>query len=183
MVRLRNQSVHLMPFLGGLIAPNNRWYAQGFMQFDFDSNGNSVDMNLYGNGLRKAGVANDSTYMYLDLGIGYWIYRNTNPGSFLSGIAPTVEMHYNRSLQNSDVVQNGLFQVGSYQGGRASSQRPRRGFDPPQAKLDAHGGLCHPDRKRGRPIVRRRSPRVVQLVLRPVRGHGHQPAVADDGPV
>ncbi len=117
LVRLRNQSVHLMPFLGGVIVPSNRWYAQGFMQFDFDSNGNTVDMNLYGNGLRKAGVANDSTYMYLDVGMGYWVYRNTNPGSFLTGIAPTVEMHYNRSLQNSDVVQNGLFQVGNFQNG------------------------------------------------------------------
>ena len=115
LVRVRNNSVHLMPFLGGVIVPNNRLFAQGFLQFDFDSNGNPVDLNLYGNGLRKAGVANDSTYMYLDMGLGYWMYRNTKPGSFLTGIAPTVELHYNRSLQNSDVVQNGLFQVGSFQ--------------------------------------------------------------------
>ncbi len=117
LVRVRNNSVHLMPFLGAVVVPNNRMFAQGFLQFDFDSNGNPVDMNLYGNGLRKAGVANDSTYMYLDMGMGYWVYRNNNPGSFLSGIAPTAELHYNRSLQSSDVVQNGLFQVGSHQNG------------------------------------------------------------------
>ncbi len=115
LVRVRNQSVHLMPFVGGLITPTNRVFAQGFLQFDFDANGNQVDLNLYGNRLTKAGVANDATYFYGDVGIGYWLYRNQTRSSWLTGLAPTVELHYNRSLQGSDVIQQGFYQVGSFQ--------------------------------------------------------------------
>jgi hypothetical protein len=116
LVRVNNESVHLMPFLGAIFAPNDRVFAQGFLQFDFDANGNSVDLNLFGNRLTKAGVANDATYMYVDVGVGYWLYRNQNSGSWLTGIAPTVELHYNRSLQDADVIQRSFYQVGSFQG-------------------------------------------------------------------
>jgi hypothetical protein len=115
LVRVRNESVHLMPFLGGLYVPNDRFFAQGFVQFDFDANGNPVELNLFGNRLTRAGVANDATYMYLDGGLGYWLYRNPSGGSWLTGFAPTVELHYNRSLQSADVIQRGFYQVGSFE--------------------------------------------------------------------
>lgn len=114
LVRVNNESVHLMPFLGGLITPNDRLFAQGFIQFDFDANGNTVDLNLFGNRLTRAGVADDPTYMYLDAGIGYWLYRNQTGSSWLTGLAPTVELHYNRSLEDADVIQRGFYQVGSF---------------------------------------------------------------------
>jgi hypothetical protein len=115
LVHIDNESVHLLPFLGGLYVPNDRLFAQGFLQFDFDANGNSVELNRFGNGLRPAGTANDATYMFLDAGVGYWLYRNTTGGSLITGIAPTFELHYNRSLQEADVIQSGIFQVGSFQ--------------------------------------------------------------------
>lgn len=115
LVRVNNESVHLLPFLGALYVPNDRFFAQGFLQFDFDANGNPVDLNLFGNRLTEAGVANDATYMYVDAGIGYWLYRNQTGSSWLTGLAPTVELHYNRSLQEGDVIERGFYQVGSFE--------------------------------------------------------------------
>jgi hypothetical protein len=115
LVHIENESVHLLPFLGGLYVPNDRFFAQGFWQFDFDANGNSVHLNRFGNGLTQAGTANDATFMFIDVGVGYWLYRNTTGNSKITGIAPTVELHYNRSLQDSDVIQNGIFQIGNFQ--------------------------------------------------------------------
>ena len=41
-VRVENQAVHLGPFLGYLVQPNECWFAQGFVQADFDLSGNNV---------------------------------------------------------------------------------------------------------------------------------------------
>ncbi len=115
LVHIENESVHLLPFLGGLYVPNDRFFAQGFLQFDFDANGNPVHLNRFGNGLTQSGTANDATFMFVDVGVGYWMYRNNSGNSKITGIAPTVELHYNRSLQDSDVIQSGIFQIGNFQ--------------------------------------------------------------------
>ena len=73
------------PFLGYLLA-RNRFFAQGFT---------SMTMPL---------VSVQSMLLFNDLGIGIWAYRNENSSSFLTGIAPTFEMHLNVPLQGSDRV-------------------------------------------------------------------------------
>src|SRR5207253_9907353 len=39
--------------------------------------------------------------LQLDLGTGYWLFRNPE-GHRLTGIAPTVELHYTTTLSNAD---------------------------------------------------------------------------------
>ncbi len=114
LVRIRNESVHLAPFLGCLWTPNDRFFAQGFFQVDVDPSGNAVSTNFFGNGLQPVGVLQDATLMYVDAGVGYWSYRSRNPRRRLTGVAWTAEVHWNRSLQASDSVVDANFTIGSH---------------------------------------------------------------------
>lgn len=114
-VKIKNQSVHLMPFLGALYTPNDRLFAQGFLQFDVAANGNDVLANMDLTKLQRVGSVQDSTYSYLDLSVGYWTYLADDQDAYLSGIAPMFEIHYNQSLQSGDVVRApGNFQLGTF---------------------------------------------------------------------
>lgn len=118
LVRIDNQAVHLMPFIGSLYTPNDRFFAQGFLQFDVDANGNPVYVNTTGAGLERAGRQNGAAFMYSSIGAGYWLYRSPNPYvTGLTGMAGMAELHYNRSLESTDVVTAGNFRIGN----RASS--------------------------------------------------------------
>jgi len=113
-VRVENESVHLLPFLGALYSPNDRFFAQGFLQFDFDANGNPVLINVPGTGMVNAGRANDTSFLYADVGVGYWLLRDDSSNKFINGIAPTLELHYNKSLQETDIVTMGNTVVGNF---------------------------------------------------------------------
>lgn len=115
LLKVANDSVHLQPFLGGLYTPSERWYAQGFVQYDIAANGNRVLINSSGTGLSNAGKLTDSSHLYIDGGIGYWAYRN-HATRGLSGVIPTVEIHQNIALQAGDAVNAGPFQVGNFGG-------------------------------------------------------------------
>ncbi len=101
LIRVQNQSVHIMPYLAGLWSDGG-FFAQGFLQWDFDANGNPVQIDN-GTRLASAGTFQDANFVYLDAGVGYWIFKNRTEGC-ISGIAPTMELHYNRCMNNSDAV-------------------------------------------------------------------------------
>ncbi|MDB5339271.1 MAG: hypothetical protein JWN70_4890, partial [Planctomycetaceae bacterium] len=114
-VRIKNQTVHLMPFVGALYTPDDRLFAQAFLQFDVAANGNDVLANLDLTKLKRVGSVQDTTYTYLDLSVGYWTYLADDQEAYLSGIAPMFELHYNQSLQSGDVIRAGNnFQLGSF---------------------------------------------------------------------
>ena len=113
LVEIRNNSVHLMPFFSSLWIPSPRFYAQGFLQYDIDTNGCPVSINADGNGLVDAGRVNDVTYQYMDLGVGYWL-QQANPYFGVPGVALTSEIHWNKSLQETDVISSGNFRIGDY---------------------------------------------------------------------
>ena len=115
LLRVQNDSMHLQPFLGMLYTPNTRFYAQGFVQYDATASGNRVAINAAGAGLQQAGRLTDPNHIYLDAGLGYWLYRG-NGNSGLTGIVPTVEVHQTSSTQDGDVVAAGPFQVGNFSG-------------------------------------------------------------------
>ncbi|MCC7333733.1 MAG: hypothetical protein IT422_01465 [Pirellulaceae bacterium] len=115
LLKVENNSVRLQPFLGGLYTPSDRWYAQGFVQYDVAANGNRVLINSTGNGLAQAGKLTDSSNLYFDGGIGYWAYRSQATQG-LTGVIPTVEIHQNLALQTGDMVTGGPFQVGNFGG-------------------------------------------------------------------
>ncbi len=115
LLNVQNESVHIQPFLGALFTPNDRFFIQSFAQYDATVSGNSVAINSTGAGLQNVGTLTDPGQLFLDAGLGYWLYRsNANHG--LTGIIPTVEVHQTNSVQSGDVVGAGPFQVGNFNG-------------------------------------------------------------------
>lgn len=104
---IESEAVHLLPYLGALYTPGSRFFAQGFVQLDFDTNGNGVSDG------GPAGTLQDPTLIYLDLGAGYWIYRNFGRSGLISGIAPIFELHYNASVSGNDQVVGSNFEFGT----------------------------------------------------------------------
>ena len=75
------------------------------VQVDFATRGNDVYADTSNGGpLSFAGSLNDPTFLYASLSTGYWLYRAPVGTSRVTGIAPMVELHYNRSLQTTDTV-------------------------------------------------------------------------------
>ncbi|MEI8374588.1 MAG: hypothetical protein WCJ35_17320 [Planctomycetota bacterium] len=98
-VIIKNRSVHLLPFVGGLWIPNDRWFGIGYFQLDIDSNGDPVDANN-----TTVGRYRDATMMYLDLTVGYWAFRGEEH-RFLTGLAGVLEVHVNQSLNTASVLE------------------------------------------------------------------------------
>ncbi len=113
LVQIRNESTHLQPYVGALWTPNDRFFAQGFMQWDVAANDNPVLVNQ-GSGLAYVDDVHDVTFQFLDVGVGYWSYRGQQRYRRLTGLAWTAELHWNRSLQSTDVVSAGNFRIGDY---------------------------------------------------------------------
>jgi hypothetical protein len=107
---VENEAVHLMPFVGILYTPNERFFSQAFVQIDTNVNGNPVAIrDPFIGGLASAGELDDTDFLYLDLSLGYWLYRNSSPGAHVSGLAPIFEVHYNASLEDThSIAQSGL---------------------------------------------------------------------------
>ncbi len=118
LVEVPNRSTHLGPFLGFLWTPNDRWFAQGFLQYDVAANGNPVFINQGSNGagLTNIGELVDTPFQFLDLGLGYWAYRGHERFRRMTGWAFTTELHWNRSLRETDTVQAGNWRIGDFAG-------------------------------------------------------------------
>ena len=101
---VKNQAVHLLPFIGSVYSPNEKIFVQQFLQFDFDANGNSVQTNNPSGGTQTVGRLTDMSYLYYSIGAGYWLYNNPGSDRLLTRIAPIVELHYNKSLTSTDLV-------------------------------------------------------------------------------
>src|SRR5690606_824550 len=76
-------------------------------------------IDAFGQGLEPAGRVREATFLYTDLAFGYWLrapsgggYRR---GGGLNGLAPILELHYNRSLDATDSVTRGNVRVGQQQ--------------------------------------------------------------------
>lgn len=103
-VKIKNQSVRLMPYVGALFTPDERFFSQAYLQIDVAANGNDVLTNLDNTELQQIGIIQDNTFLYLDWSAGYWTYLSEDPSALISGIAPIFELHMNQSLQHTDVV-------------------------------------------------------------------------------
>lgn len=109
LARIDNHAAHLGPFLGCAYAPNNRWFAQAFMQADFATTGNNVQFDTNGAGLVTAGKLNDASYLFSDIGIGYWLAPH---GEYQRPTALLAELHHSTNISDNDEVRAGMFQVG-----------------------------------------------------------------------
>jgi hypothetical protein len=111
LVRIKNQSVILTPFLAALYTPTDRLFSQVWAAIDFDSTGSNIYGNPNETGLTAFGRLYAQDLLQLDWQMGYWILRDTSPTSFLASLAPFVELHYNTPLNNAASVQISTFTV------------------------------------------------------------------------
>ncbi len=111
LLRFDNKSTHIMPFIGGVYIPSQRLFAQWIVQCDIDANGTPV-IATDQPGTRKIGTLQDFTLLYTDVSLGYWVYKS-GPGQdrVIKGIAPLVEVHYNRSLNQADSISDPGYQI------------------------------------------------------------------------
>lgn len=100
-IKAESAAIHALPYLAALWTPNDQLFVQTYGQIDTDLNGGAVYVDE-GGGPVNAGRLQDQTYLFLDVTAGYWIYQN--PCGNIRGIAPVVEFHYSRSLNNADAV-------------------------------------------------------------------------------
>jgi hypothetical protein len=106
LLRIRNDAVTVTPFLAALWTPGPRFFVQSWLQFSTDTDGNSVQFNPRGLGLREVGRLRDQTLLQADLQVGYWWFRSSSPvQSLLQGLASFVELHYNWSLGDPNFLQ------------------------------------------------------------------------------
>lgn len=98
--RIENEAVHLAPFIGWVAFNNNGCFAQGFVQTDFDLNGNDVISTT--NGL--LGTIQDQNLLFVDVSAGKWLYQSSSRQQRLSGIAAITELHYTSTLNDTDSV-------------------------------------------------------------------------------
>ncbi len=115
---VENQSTHVMPFLGFIWAPNNRFFSQSILQVDVDANGNPVWANATQSSdivtpANYAGRLNYPTFLYASFGGGYWMYQDNSRSARLTGVAPLMEVHVNQTLTDSDCIQFGNYRLGN----------------------------------------------------------------------
>jgi len=97
---VRNESVHLMPFVAFTRKPNDCLFYHAFFQMDVATNNNRVE-NANGATL---GTLNDQTLLFADVGMGYWIYRNYCGCRRLTGVAAILEYHYTTTTQDAGTM-------------------------------------------------------------------------------
>ncbi len=119
-LQIGNDSAHVLPFLAGAWMPNNRYFAQGFLQFDFDAVGNQVrgeipdlaNLPTTPQRLPDLGVIKDASFLFVDVGFGTWWYQNPD-ARCLKALSSVIEFHYTSTLKNADTLREGGFVIGN----------------------------------------------------------------------
>ena len=104
-IRVRNESVHLLPFVGMLWRQRPNTFLQSYMQLDVAANGDPLFGNLLGGPLPQLGTFTDSTLLHLDFALSHSFYRN--PERCVQEIIGNAELHYTGTLQSSDFITAG----------------------------------------------------------------------------
>ncbi len=129
-ITVKNQIWDMAPFLAMVATPTNRTFVNGFFQVDVPLNSadvyyretrtdivardifpNTTAMNSFGtfgpNGsegvLKQQGKISGQSLLQMDLGGGYWLYRNPTARG-ITGLASLMELHYTTTLENADIV-------------------------------------------------------------------------------
>ncbi len=84
--RIANDQWFFTPYLAMQYTPNDHWFAQGFASYRMRTGDNLLDGGPT--------VFIQSDRLMLDAAIGYWLFRDDCSRKFVSGLAPTIELHY-----------------------------------------------------------------------------------------
>lgn len=98
LLNIRNQAVHLSPFLGLLLLPDDSTYVISYVQADFDTYGNTVTDGFGG----YLGRYQDQNLLHFDVAVGRFLYRDYD--TRLTGIAAQIELHYTTTMQDTDQI-------------------------------------------------------------------------------
>jgi hypothetical protein len=106
---VKDDAVHIEPFLGWQFAPNSRLFSITYLQFDFDANGDRM-FELSQTVLQpiEVGRLRAPNMLYVDWSAGYWLFHDGPCDCcgrrFLSGVAPVIELHYASAIENARSV-------------------------------------------------------------------------------
>ncbi len=118
--QIGNDTVSLSPFLAVLWKPTERFFTHSFLELDIPLNTSPVTYTqTIPLNVGQPFVATEpgtltppftvhhnireQTLFQFDLGTGYWLFRNPE-GHRLTGLAPTIELHYTSTLNNADLI-------------------------------------------------------------------------------
>lgn len=101
--RIRNEAVHLDPFIAFLLAPRDRLFCQCFFHVDTPVNGKRVDIIDPTYGPMALGVMREQSLFHFDFATGYWLRRNKTD-RILPGLAAVLELHYTYAWQESEGI-------------------------------------------------------------------------------
>lgn len=109
-LRVENEAVHLIPFVGYIREFGPRLFSQGFVQLDIDTSGNPVlgDVNAFN--LQPLGIVQDPTLLFVDIGLGYRVFENRR--RMIHSMSLAAEFHYATTVQDTDRVNQAGFDVG-----------------------------------------------------------------------
>jgi hypothetical protein len=107
LLRLKNDSVLVTPYVAALYTPNDRLFAQGWIAYGFDATGNALQVATPGGGLAQVGRFTDQTLAQLDAQVGYWLYQASDRSARLQRLAPFFELHVNATVSRADVIRSG----------------------------------------------------------------------------
>jgi hypothetical protein len=119
--QINNETWSLSPFVAFLATPTCRFFVQGFAELDIPLNSSGV--HYVENVIAAPGAPpfvadrpgvvtppffdqesiRDQMLLHLDLGTGFWLMRRPE-NAWLTGIAPTLELHYTTTLTNAQIL-------------------------------------------------------------------------------
>ncbi len=124
-ILVRNNTVEISPFLAWMWMPNDRFFHHGFFQVDVAANPSPASLTGGGDiwsftltppapvehiplAIDEAGLLHLQTLMRLNLGFGYWFYKNPR-ARCLNALAGMLELHYTSTLQDAKILERNLW--------------------------------------------------------------------------
>ena len=123
LLQIENRAVRLMPYLAGMLTPNERTFYQGFASVDVGAKGNNVffdnaafqdaanGLDVTTSALANIGTLQSADIFKLDLVAGRWLCRNRYHKR-ITDVAAVLEGHFVTGLDDPDLVESNGLAVG-----------------------------------------------------------------------
>ncbi len=103
-LRIDNQSVHLLPFIALYHQHSSRTWSMAIAQLDFDTNGNTfmTESSPFSGRFTPISRFQEQNFLYLDYSAGHWFYDNPYGGGLIRRAAIIGELHYSTTINDAD---------------------------------------------------------------------------------